>query len=154
MSLAKDAPTTARQVLYEDDFTAWAFEQAELLRHGHLADADLPNLIEEIESLGNEQIHALESYYTLLIFHLLKWQFQPQRRSGSWSATILNARVQLRRRDKRNPSLKARAGEMIAEIDPDSRRQAAIETGLPLDTFPDRCPYLLEQLRDPEFLPE
>ncbi|MCE7026788.1 DUF29 domain-containing protein [Jiella avicenniae] len=154
MSLAKNTPATGRPVRYDEDFAAWAFEQAEILRTGRLADADLENLVEEIESLGNGQLHALESYYALLIFHLLKWQFQPERRSRSWSGTILNARAQLRRREKRNPGLKARAGEIVADIYPDSRRQAAIETGLPIETFPDTCPYSLDQLRDPDFLPE
>ncbi|MBP0614638.1 DUF29 domain-containing protein [Jiella mangrovi] len=153
MSLAKDSPATAKPVRYDEDFTAWAFEQAELMRLGRLADTDLPNLIEEIESLGNEQIHALESFYTLLIFHLLKWQFQPERRTRSWSGTILNARTQLHRREKRNPSLKAQSSEIVADIYPDARRQAATETGLPIDTFPETCPYDLDQLRDPEFLP-
>ena len=96
MSLAKDSRQIAGPASYDEDFTAWAFEQAELLRRGQLADADLPHLAEEIESLGNEQIHALESFYTLLIFHLLKWQFQPDRRSRSWDLTIFMSYANIR----------------------------------------------------------
>lgn len=154
MSLAKDSPKVAGPAGYDEDFTAWAFEQTELLRRGRLADVDLPHLAEEIESLGNEQIHALEFFDTLLILHLLKWQFQPQRRTRSWSGTILNARTQLRRRETRNPTLKTRSSKIVADTDPDARRQAANETGLPMDNFPATCPYSLDQLRDPDFLPE
>lgn len=154
MSLAKNAPVTATPIRYEEDFSAWAFEQADLLTNGRLADADLPNLVEEIESLGNEQLHALKSFYTVLLFHLLKWQFHPEKRSISWEVTILNARAQLRRRERRNTSLKASASEIVADIYPDSRRQDAIETSMLLETFAGTCPYSLDQLRDPDFLPE
>ena len=158
MSLAKDnagvSAGTSRRIAYGDDFTAWAFEQVELLRQGELADADLPNLAEEIESWGNEQIHALESFYALLIFHLLKRQFQPERRSRSWDLTIYNARGQIARRERRNPSLRAGAGEIVGDVYPDARGSAAKETGLPIETFPAICRYALEQLRDRDFLPE
>ena len=104
--------------------------------------------------MGNEQIHALESLYTLLIFHLLKWQFQLERRSRSWSTTVLNARAQIRRREKRNPSLRAQAAEIVTEIYEDARRAAAKETGLSIETFPATCPYPLDFLRDRDAMPE
>lgn len=154
MSLAKDSRQIAGPARYDEDFTAWAFEQAELLRRGQLADADLPRLAEEIESLGNEQIHALESFYTLLIFHLLKWQFQPDRRSRSWDLTIYNARDQIARREKRNPTLRAGAEEIVKDIYSQARGSAAKETGLSIDTFPGNCPYSLDFLRDQNAMPE
>lgn len=40
--------------LYETDFYAWTQEQAKLLRKGQWNELDLPNLIEEIESLGKQ----------------------------------------------------------------------------------------------------
>ncbi len=46
---------------YEDDFVRWCFDQAELLRRNRLTALDAPNLIEELESMGNEQRHALRS---------------------------------------------------------------------------------------------
>ncbi|NDW05051.1 DUF29 domain-containing protein [Jiella pacifica] len=154
MSLAKDSRQIAGTARYDEDFTACAFEQAELLRRGQLADADLPHLAEEIESLGNEQIHAMESFYTLLIFHLLKWQFQPQRRTRSWDLTIHNARGQIARGEKRNQTLRAGAEEIVNDIYSQSRGSAAKEIGRPINTFPMTCPYSLDFLRDQNAMPE
>ncbi|WAJ27716.1 DUF29 domain-containing protein [Antarcticirhabdus aurantiaca] len=153
MSLAKSKPLFAHPTDYEDDFAAWAFEQAELLRLKRFSELDLANLVEEVESMGNEQRHALESSYRVLIFHLLKWQFQPKRRSRSWLLTITRERENIRRREKRNPSLYAKADEIAADIYPAARKEAAIETGLATATFPTECPYSLIELRDQEFLP-
>src|SRR3954454_5448290 len=85
---AGEAPTT-----YERDFYLWCFEQAELLRLRRFAQADLPNVIEELECMGRSERHAFESSFRLLISHLLKWQFQPQLRSASWEITIVRERA-------------------------------------------------------------
>ncbi|WP_279480586.1 DUF29 domain-containing protein [Aureimonas sp. SK2] len=154
MSLAKEKPYFASPTDYEDDFHAWAFEQAELLRLKRFGELDLANLVEEVESMGSEQRHALESSYRLLIFHLLKWQFQPERRSRSWQLTILRERNNIGRREKRNPSLGATASEIVAEVYADARKEAGIETGLDRGVFPTVCPYVLAQLRDEDFLPD
>jgi hypothetical protein len=45
--------------LYEADFYAWIQEQAELLRDRQWSQLDLPNLIEEIESLGRQDQQEL-----------------------------------------------------------------------------------------------
>ena len=70
--------------LYDKDFYAWTQEQAELLRHHNWSKLDLPNLIEEIESLGKQQRQELRNRLSVLIGHLLKWEYQPQRRSRCW----------------------------------------------------------------------
>ena len=41
-----------RSPLYDSDFYAWSREQADLLRAGKLAQADIDNIAEEIESMG------------------------------------------------------------------------------------------------------
>lgn len=154
MSLAKQTPYFASPTDYEDDFHAWAFEQAELLRLKRFGELDLANLVEEVESMGREQRHALESSYRHLIFHLLKWQFQAGRRSRSWQLTILRERGNIARREKSNPSLEAKANKIVADIYGGARKEAAVETGLDRTTFPLVCPYSLDQLRDEDFLPE
>jgi hypothetical protein len=153
MGLAKEKPYYAVPTDYEDDVHAWAYEQAQLMRLGRFAEVDLPNLIEEIESLGSEQLHALESSYRLLIVHLLKWQFQNDRRSRSREVTITRERVHVERREKRNPSLAADAKRIVDDIYPYAVREAVKETGLARDAFPATCPYTVEQLRDHDFMP-
>jgi hypothetical protein len=41
--------------LYETDFYAWTLEQSKLLKEGDFKHLDIPNLVEEIESLGQQQ---------------------------------------------------------------------------------------------------
>lgn len=154
MSLAKEKPLFDRPVDYEDDFHDWSFQQAELLRQRRFSEADLPNIIEELESMGNEQLHALESSYRLLISHLLKWQFQPERRSRSWEITIVRERSNIEAREKRNRSLRANAERIVDDIYRKAVREAAVETGLARDAFPADCPYSLVELRDPDWMPD
>ena len=70
--------------LYDRDFYAWANEQAALLRAGRLTEADIENIAEEIESMGRSEKRELVGRLAILLQHLLKWQFQPGRRSASW----------------------------------------------------------------------
>ncbi|WP_230839566.1 DUF29 domain-containing protein [Gloeobacter morelensis] len=62
---------TRKRAGYDEDFHAWAFEQATLLREGRLDKLDLENLAEELESLGRFERRALESRLEVLIVHLL-----------------------------------------------------------------------------------
>jgi hypothetical protein len=150
----KERAASAALTAYDDDFHQWAYEQAELIRRRRFDALDAENVIEELESMGSEQRFALESSYRLLLGHLLKWSHQPSKRSRSWRLTIQRERSNAARRERRNPSLRAKANEIVDEIYPDARREAAIETGLPLDTFPAQCPFTLAQLRDDEYLPD
>lgn len=150
-SLTRDAlPATP---LYERDFYGWCLEQARLVRAGRLAELDLPNLAEELESLGKEQARALRSSYRVLLLHLLKWRYQPRRRSRSWSATIVRERDAARERVAESPGLKPRQRALLAEAYRGARKEAAAETGLSLATFPEACPFTLEQALDETFWP-
>ena len=151
---AKQKPRFPEPTDYEDDFEQWCFEQAELLRQRRFAELDLPNLIEEIESMGSEQRFALRSSYRLVVSHLLKWEFQPQLRTTSWDITIARERHNIAAREESNPALKERARSLVEDVYRSAVREAAKETGLPRDAFPFDCPYSLDQLRDPDWMPE
>jgi hypothetical protein len=73
-----------KQQLYEHDFYTWSIQQAELLRKKDYTQVDWDNLIEEIEDLGRNEYRALVSAVEQLTLHLLKQQFQPNKRSKSW----------------------------------------------------------------------
>jgi hypothetical protein len=90
----------------------------------------------------------------VLLAHLLKWRYQPQRRRRSWQTSILNARTEILQRLERQPSLQQAWLAMLAWAYPKARRLAATETGLPLTTFPEECPWGTGQVLDEEFLPE
>jgi hypothetical protein len=139
---------------YDTDFYAWTQAQVDALRAKDWAALDLPHVIEEIADLGNEQRHAVESHLRILLAHLLKWRYQPQRRRRSWQTSILNARTEITRRLERNPSMQHAWPEMLAWAYAKARQLAASETGLPRATFPEACPWTIAQLQDEDFLPE
>src|SRR5437763_160166 len=80
---------------YERDFYSWLMEQARHVRDGRWDALDRENLAEEIESLGREQFNKLESALRVLMMHMLKWDYQPERRGRSWWATINEQRLRL-----------------------------------------------------------
>jgi hypothetical protein len=131
--------------LYERDFYAWANEQASLLRSGNLSAADIANIAEEIETLGRSEKRELRSRLAVLLLHLLKWRFQPGRRSRSWEISIANARNELDEHLADNPSLKATLPEAMGSAYRRARLDAEQETGLPAKTFPADCPWTFEQ---------
>jgi hypothetical protein len=141
-------------ILYERDFYLWCFKQADLLRLRRFDEADRLNIVEELESMGKSQRAALRSSYRLLVAHLLKWQFQPERRSPSWEVTITRERAHIEEHEEMSPSLKREAQSLVDETYRKARKEAQVETGLPLSTFPPACPYTLDQLRDDDWMPD
>ena len=139
--------------LYEHDFYAWANEQAALLRSGKLDAADIEKIAEEIESMGKTEKRELVSRLTVLLMHLLKWQFQPERRGSSWEATITVQRDDIVDHLDDNRSLKSTLSETIVHAYRKALIMAAGETGLPKATFPHVSPWSFDQLIDPDFWP-
>ncbi len=139
---------------YQLDFYGWAMEQAQLLRAGRLAAADIENIAEEIESMGRGERRELVNRLTILLAHLLKWHFQPGFRSASWNSSIREQRIRLRSHLKDNPSLKAKLDEAYAEAYELAVIAAARETGLPESGFPASAPYGFDQAADAGFWPE
>jgi hypothetical protein len=146
-------PGTLTPNLYETDFYAWIQEQAKLLRHQQWSKLDLPNLIEEIESLGKQQRAELRNRLKVLIGHLLKWEYQPERRSRSWLMTLRIQRRDTQELLEENPSLKPYLEEALQKIYESGRDLAVGETNLPLKTFPENCPYTLEEIFRDGFYP-
>jgi len=153
MARAKEKPFFSSPADYEDDFYAWTYEQAELLRLGRFREADLTNIVEELETLGRAERKALRSSYRLVLAHLLKWQFQPSHRTRSWSDTIRRERRNIREEEADSPTLRKNAGDIALEAYAMARQEAADETDLPLETFPVACPWTLDQIQKPDFLP-
>ena len=147
-------PATGPDDLYDRDFYTWCLHQAELVRVGQFAELDIPNVIEELESLGGEQANKLESSYRILLLHLLKWRYQPNRRTRSWRLSIGRERVSAPRVLKKNPGLRPQRTDRFAEAYADARKLAALETDLSLSTFSESCPFTLEQAMDEDFWPE
>lgn len=150
------------ETLYEEDFYAWTRQQARELRRLRAtrpnAELDLDHLALEIRDLGNEQLFAVQSQAERLIEHLLKLAHsrheEPRRQ---WLITVNGARRELNRRLSR--ALRRKLAASLPEI----HRGARADTVLALEDFgeaeaaaplPLDCPYSLDQLLDPDWLPE
>ncbi|MEI3651347.1 MAG: DUF29 domain-containing protein [Dolichospermum sp.] len=138
--------------LYETDFHAWTLEQAKLLKQGQINQLDILNLIEEIESLGKREKQELRNRLGILIGHLLKWQYQTDKRSNSWKATIREQRRRIKEHLQENPSLKSYLSEALISAYQDGLDLAIQETNLPDTTFLAENPYSISQILDSDFL--
>ena len=144
----------AKSPLYDQDFFAWSRQQAELLRAGDLARADIEHIAEEIESMGRTEKRELISRLTVLLLHLLKWRYQRDNRGASWEASIRVQRNRLADHLDDNPSLKPLLPQSLTSAYRDAVLEAIAETGLPGATFPATCPWTVEQTLHAEFWPE
>lgn len=139
---------------YDEDFFAWTAEQARLLRAGELPRIDSANIAEEIEDMGRSIRHELRSRLTVLTMHLLKWRYQPNHRSPSWSRTIAEQRDEIADLLLESPSLRAIVSDETNKIYRRAARKAAGDTGLPETAFPAECPFTATQILDEDFLPQ
>lgn len=149
----EQTPKISMQSLYETDFYAWVQEQTNLLKNQQWNQIDLPNLIEEIESLGKQERAELRNRLRVLIEHLLKWEYQAEKRSRSWLMTIRVQRRDTQELLAENPSLKPYLEEALQKIYENGRDLASGETNLPLKTFPENCPYTLAESFQNGFYP-
>lgn len=140
--------------LYDRDFNLWMIAIAEILREGRLGELDVANLLEEIETMGRSEKAALKSNLVVILWHLLKWEYQPEKRSTSWELSIAEHRRRLRDTFEDSPSLKRYFEECFNQCYQDARRQARIETKLEIATFPEVSPFSPEQCLDQDFLPD
>ncbi len=137
---------------YDTDFYAWALHNAQLLREKRFSELDVEHLIEELEDMGNNK-QELVSRFIILIAHLLKWEYQPDKHNSSWRGSINEQRVRIARLIRNKPSLKPGLSPAIEDAYPDAVELAGDDTGLPSSTFPKTCPYSQQQLLEKSFWP-
>jgi len=138
--------------LYESDFAAWAETNAELLRSGRFSEVDLENVADEIGDLARRKQDALRSRLARLIQHLLKLEFQHEKRGTSWQRTVLQQRLAISRLLRENLSLRPAFAELAAEAYSEAARLAAFEMRCEVKTLPSSSPYTMEQLLDLDYL--
>ncbi|NEU12351.1 DUF29 domain-containing protein [Methylobacterium sp. BTF04] len=139
--LPSNATTSANRTRYEDDLYGWVEEQVALLRDGAIESLDLTNIAEELSDVGAEQYNKLESALEILLMHMLKWDHQPERRSQSWELTIVEHRKRIEKTLRKNPALRARIGEAVADGFDLGRIKAAREMRCDLASLPENYPY-------------
>lgn len=143
--------------LYNQDFYQWVQTTIHNIRNRDLKSLDWENLLEELEGLGNEQKHQLESRLIVLLEHLLKltyWSEERNHNSRGWQGTIIEQRKKIKKLLKRNPSLKPFFSEIFAETYQDARDITIVKTGLEPENFPLESIVTPEQALDENWLPE
>jgi hypothetical protein len=145
---------TLSQALYQADLNRWLQETANLLRNGDVEQLDCQNLAEEIEDMAGSRKDALESNLIRVLQHLLKWKYQPQKRTSNWKSLITEHSLRLNKAFKKSPSLKPYFEQVFAECYQDARLITAQETGLDISVFPEVSPFAQVDVLNPQYLPE
>jgi hypothetical protein len=141
LSLEGDKLMTAS---YEQDFGLWAEQMADLLASGRFSELDIENLVEEVRDLSKRERDRLLASLRLILHHLLKWDYQPQRRSRGWLGTIQRERANIRLYLDDSPSLRRYlTDESLFKLYAVACADAFRETGL---EFPPVCPYGIEDI--------
>jgi hypothetical protein len=145
--------TIPQKILYDSDFLGWLDQTTQQLRNQNYNAVDWENLLEELDAMGRREKRKLESNLVILLQHLLKWQHQPSKRSGSWKSSIREHRRRIRKDLEDSPSLTTHLIATLPEAYSDAREAAADETDLELSLFPINCDYSIAQILDRDFLP-
>ncbi|CAC5342216.1 MULTISPECIES: DUF29 domain-containing protein [Planktothrix] len=140
--------------LYEQDFHLWVQQTIQLLESKHFEELDCQNLIEELDSMGKNDKNALKSNLRILLMHLLKYRFQPEKRSNSWQYTIIEHRQRIEDALENSPSLKPFLENIFIQCYQGAKKLAAAETGLPRSFFPENCPFSIEETLNIDYLPD
>jgi len=137
--------------LYETDFYGWLMQQSHLLKTGEFKQLDITNLVEELQSLGKQQRQELRNRLGVLLGHFLKWQFQPEKRTKSWRATIREQRREIVRLMNENPSLQPYVEEAMLYGYQSGLDLVVRETPLDYPDLPEDCIYNFTQVCDANF---
>ncbi|NCQ70781.1 MAG: DUF29 domain-containing protein [Microcystis aeruginosa L111-01] len=141
------------KTLYEIDDSLWLEETIELLKAKNFDALDLDNLIEELEDLGNEKKFRVASFLQQIIRHALLLQFWISEREynqAHWQAEIISFQYQLKRYLTTN--LRQYLEQEFEQIYFESLRYVRQKNDNKVN-LPDTCPYSLEELLDPNWLP-
>ena len=148
--------TDPKLSLYEQDFYLWIQKTVELLQQGELGQLDVENLIEEIDSMGKSQRRKLKTRLTVLIEHLLKlqyWTTEKEYNARGWLNTIVEQRRQIAYILADSPSLKSVLNDIFLDCYQDARRDTLRKYPLSKMLFPQKSPFSLLELLDPDFIP-
>ncbi|MER3432404.1 MAG: DUF29 domain-containing protein [Leptolyngbya sp. ERB_1_1] len=136
--------------LYESDYYLWIQDTLEKLKHQNYSQVDWENLLDEIEDMAKSERRSLSSNLVIVLLHLLKWQYQPDHRTGSWKSSIVEHRRRIEEALEDSPSLKRYFAEILDKCYRSAVQQASAETGLAIEHFPSECPYSIDEVLEAE----
>ncbi len=148
----KPKPTS----LYDADYQLWIDRTVAQLKAGNFSDLDLENLIEEVESLGRSEKHAISSYLMRLCEHLLKikyWEAERDSCFRGWDVEIANFRLQIQEHLDASPSLKLSLKDNFLRQYGNGRKLFLKASKLNASLIPEEPDFTLEQALDEDWLP-
>lgn len=154
-------PSALNRPTADSDFAAWIYDQAAALREGRFSDLDIDDLVDEVESLAKRDFRKLRSYLLVILKHMLKWDWQPEKRDTSWRRSINASRKRVWSELASSPSFRPRVAEAIEQVFEAARLEAWEETGVfKLEREPKTCPYSWDEIMfrphelDPDRVPK
>ena len=144
-------PAQSLADLYLADETAWLDAMAELIDNGRLDGLDVANLKEFLEDMARRDRREVSSRLKVLLVHVLKWTHQKEMRTPSWQNTVANLQEELEF-DMESGVLRKYAQDSLVATYQKAVKHTAVETGLPIETFPAECPWTLDELLSAEVL--
>lgn len=146
-------PDPRSRTAYDDDMLLWIDGQIQLLVEARYSELDMENLVGELESMKNKELRTLRNRLRVLIMHLLKCEFQKSYPQNKWRSTLVEQRERISDLLRDSPSLRRVLADYVEQNYSAARKMAALETRLPVNTFPAENPYSVEQILDQEFTP-
>ncbi len=131
---------------YVDDYYGWIEQQAEYIKRSEFDKLDKEHLIDEVLSLGNDEIRNITSFIEIFFMHMLKIKYQPYMHTRSWDLSIKICQNKFKKILKKNPSLKPLLKEIIYDSYESARLEAAKETGLDENIFPEHCLWSVKDI--------
>jgi hypothetical protein len=131
---------------YAEDYAGWVEDTARAIEDGRFCDIDRAALADEVRDLGKTERREIRSALEVLLMHMLKTRYQPEKQTRSWALTMRVQRKHIAQFLKESPSLRREVPEMVAIAYDTARIQAADETGLELDAFPEECEWTVAEV--------
>jgi hypothetical protein len=131
---------------YSEDYAGWIEDTARAIEDGRFSEIDRAALADEVRDLGKGERRELESALRLLVMHLLKTKYQPDKASRSWQANIRVQRKQFAKFLRQSPSLRPEPPELLSDAYDNARIDAANETGIDLNAFPETCQWTVAEV--------
>ena len=131
---------------YTQDYAGWVEDTARAIEDGRFEDIDRAALADEVRDLGKSERRELRSAFSVLLMHLLKTKYQPAKASRSWQASIRVQRKQIEESLRESPSLRRDLPQILSDAYDRARIDAANETGLDIDIFPEECEWTLAEV--------
>ncbi|MCU0566790.1 MAG: DUF29 domain-containing protein [Oculatellaceae cyanobacterium Prado106] len=142
--------------LYDTDYQLWLDQTVAQLKAQAFREIDVENLIEEIESLGRSEKHAIASYLMRLCEHLLKIEYWESERGNcfrGWDLEVVNFRLQIQELLEASPSLNSFLQDNFSKQYKNARKLFLKASQLNATLIPEDPGFTLEQALDEDWLP-